>query len=84
MITVCNTGSGTDWLATTGAGYRLIADLAHHGLWAIDAQSQSGLAATPHYSDQYPAWSQGEYHFLPLDREAVAQTAVARLVLSPG
>ena len=32
MTTVCNTGSDPDWLATTGAGYRLIADLATNQL----------------------------------------------------
>ena len=44
MITVCNTGSGPDWLATTGAGYRLIADLSTNILLAVDAQSQSGAS----------------------------------------
>jgi penicillin amidase len=83
MITVSNTGSGPQWLATSGAGCRLVADLATHGLWAIDAQSQSGLPATPHYSDQYPAWSAGQYQFLPLDRDAVAKIICERLVLSP-
>ena len=41
MTTVCNTGDGPEWLATTGASYRLIADLGSDGLWAVDAQSQS-------------------------------------------
>jgi penicillin amidase len=40
MATVCNTGSDPDWLATSGAGYRLIADLATSNLLAIDGQSQ--------------------------------------------
>lgn len=83
MVTVSNTGSGPQWLATSGAGYRLIADLSNNCLWAIDAQSQSGQPATPHYSDQYPAWSTGQYHFLPLDRDAVAQMAIERLLLCP-
>src|SRR5262249_10347358 len=67
MITVCNTGSGPDWLATSGATYRLIADLSTNGLWAVDSQSQSGHPGTPHYSDQLQAWATGEYRFLPLD-----------------
>ena len=72
-----------DWLATSGAGYRLIADLATQDLLAIDAQSQSGQPGTPHYSDQLPAWNAGEYHVLPLNREKVAEVAVERLMLTP-
>jgi penicillin amidase len=68
MVTVCNTGSGPDWLATTGAGYRMIADLSTNGLWAIDAQSESGLPGTPHYADQLDLWRSGKYHYLSLDR----------------
>ncbi len=83
MITVCNTGSGPDWLATSGAGYRLIADLATNCLLAVDAQSQSGHPGSPHYSDQFPAWNSGEYHVLPLDRAEVTALAVQRLRLCP-
>jgi penicillin amidase len=83
MATVCNTGSDPDWRATTGAGYRLIADLATRELHAIDAQSQSGAPGTPHYSDQLAAWSAGEYHVLPLDRDQVAKIAVERITLLP-
>ena len=83
MCTVCNTGSDPDWRATTGAGYRLIADLATQVLLAIDAQSQSGAPGTPHYSDQLAAWSAGEYHVLPLDRNEVAKITVERLTLLP-
>ena len=83
MITVCNTGSGPNWLANSGAGYRLIADLSTDGLWAIDCQSQSGNPSTPHYSDQLAAWTSGEYHFLPLAREAVDRIAAQSLLLRP-
>ena len=69
MTTVCNTGSDANWLATSGAGYRLIADLATNHLLAVDAQSQSGHPGSPHYSDQLAAWSSGKYHLLPLDRD---------------
>lgn len=68
MVTVCNTGSGPEWVAASGAGYRLIADLSTNGLWAIDAQSQSGQPGTEHYSDQFAAWKSGQYHYLSLDR----------------
>jgi penicillin amidase len=83
MITVCNTGSGADWLATTGATYRLIADLATNGLWAVDSQSQSGHPGTRHYSDQLASWTNGDYHFLPLDPAEAAQLSTQRLVLTP-
>jgi penicillin amidase len=83
MITVCNTGSGPQWLANTGAGYRMICDLSADGLWAIDCQSQSGQPATPHYSDQLPAWTEGEYHFLPLAAEEVSKIAEQSLTLLP-
>ena len=83
MTTVCNTGSDPDWLATTGAGYRLIADLATGELLAIDAQSQSGHPGSPHYGDQLDAWLSGEYHTLPLNPVMAAQDAVASLTLTP-
>lgn len=82
MITVCNTGSGPNWVANSGAGYRLIADLSTDCLLAVDCQSQSGHPGTPHYSDQLAAWTNGEYHSLPLktrrrfrDRGTMATTA---------
>lgn len=64
MVTVCNTGSGPGWSATTGAGYRMIVDLADEGLWALDGQSQSGHPASEHYGDQLQPWLDGEYHRL--------------------
>ena len=83
MVTVCNTGSDPNWLATTGAGYRLIADLSTSSLLAVDAQSQSGQPGTPHYSDQLTAWNSGEYHVLPLNRTEVAALIVEKLQLCP-
>ena len=83
MITVCNTGSGPDWLATSGAGYRLIADLSTSHLLAVDCQSHSGQPGTSHYSDQLAAWTTGEYHVLPLHREDVSKLAVQRLRIRP-
>jgi penicillin amidase len=83
MTTVCNTGSDPNWLATSGAGYRLIADLATNRLLAIDGQSQSGNPGSPHYSDQLAAWSAGEYHALPLSRDEAAKLVVERLQLCP-
>ncbi len=83
MTTVCNTGCDPNWLATTGAGYRLIADLSTTVLMAVDGQSQSGNPGTPHYSDQLQPWLSGEYHPLPLDRADVSKIAVSTLHLQP-
>ena len=83
MGTVCNTGSDPNWLATTGAGYRLIADLATRTLLAVDAQSQSGHPLSPHYSDQLALWNAGEYNVLPLDRGDLSPVVVERLSLLP-
>jgi penicillin amidase len=69
--TVCNTGgSGADWRANLGGGYRMVADLADPGLWAVDGQSQSGHPGSPNYRDQFRSWYEGEYHLIPLDRSA--------------
>jgi len=86
MTTVCNTGSGPDWTAATGAGYRLIADLSVNPpvLNAVDAQSQSGHPGSPHYSDQFEDWISGRYHPIPLDVEEAAKVAVETMILQPG
>jgi penicillin amidase len=86
MTTVCNTGSGPEWTAATGAGYRLIADLSVNPpvLNAVDAQSQSGHPGSPHYSDQFEDWGSGRYHTIPLDAEEAAKVAAATLTLQPG
>jgi penicillin amidase len=83
MMTVCNTGSDPNWLATTGAGYRLIADLATSDLLAIDAQSQSGQPGSEHYSDQLAVWSAGQYHVVPLQRQDLSKIVVEKLRLCP-
>jgi penicillin amidase len=83
--TVCNTGFDPNWGAAMGANYRMIADLGTEppGLWAVDAQGQSGHPGSPHYCDQLAEWLAGRYHFLPLDRSAAARQAVSTLRLVP-
>ncbi len=82
MQSVCNTGSGPDWTAATGAGFRMIADLADPmTLQTIDAPSQSGHPGSPHYSDQLADWLAGDYHDLSLEPGDSAITA--RLGLRP-
>jgi len=86
MQSLCNTGSGPDWTATTGGGFRMVADLGEDQrvLWTIDAQSQSGQPGSPHYQDQMEDWLTGSYHRLHLDREDAAATVKYRLSLRPG
>src|SRR5262249_27093831 len=69
----------------TGAGYRHVADLAGSppGLWAVDAQSQSGHPGSPHYADQFPGWLRGEYHYLPLGGGEASRPATSSLTLEP-
>ena len=80
MMTVCNTG-----FATTGAGYRLIHDLSSNPpeMLAVDCQSQSGQAGSPHYDDQFASWAAGQYHVLCLDREKTASSRVHHQALLP-
>ncbi len=68
-VTVCNTGFDPNYLAPMGANYRLIADMSTNppGLWAVDAQGESGHPGSQHYCDQLPEWIGGRYHYLPLD-----------------
>ncbi len=72
-VTVCNTGYDPNYMAVTGANYRLIADLHDDppGLWAVDAAGESGHPASPHYGDQLPDWMAGRHHYLPLDRNEI-------------
>jgi penicillin G amidase len=83
-FTVCNTGYevlGAGYQATTGANYRLIADLGatQQGLWSVDAAGQSGHPGSAHYCDQLTDWLTGQYHFLPLERSHVMEKE--RLIL---
>jgi penicillin amidase len=84
--TVCNAWPDARFQARTGAGYRLIADLGAvpAGLWAIDAQGQSGHPGSIHYRDQLGDWIEGRYHHLPLDRAEAARAALETLTLDPG
>lgn len=83
--TVCNTGYDPNYLAPMGANYRLIADLAATppGLWAVDAQGQSGHPGSPHYGDQLREWIEARYHSLALDRAEAAKASRHTLRLEP-
>ncbi|HWB10972.1 MAG TPA: penicillin acylase family protein [Pirellulales bacterium] len=85
MLTVCNTGGDVDWQARLGAGYRMIVDMSASpaAMWAVDAGSESGQPASPHYADQISDWLNGRYHRVSLDRTEVESGAQARLMLMP-
>ena len=85
MVTVCNTGSGPEWSAATGGGYRAVSDLSRQPpvLQAIDAQSQSGHPGSSHYSDQHKIWLAGNYREISLDRESARESSVTCLTLEP-
>jgi penicillin amidase len=84
-VTVCNTGYDPNYLAPMGANYRLIADLGSNppGLWAVDAQGQSGHPGSPHYGDQLAEWLGARYHHISMDRREVARVTVSTLTLDP-
>lgn len=86
VTTVGNTGNDPQWLATIGAGYRMLVDMAVEPpeMWAVDAGSASGHPGSAHYDDQIGDWLAGRYHRLPLDRAAVDQVARSRLKLEVG
>jgi penicillin amidase len=84
-FTVCNSGEGPELTAPTGAGYRMVADLADPdaGIWAIDAGSESGHPGSPHYDDQLAEWLTGRQHYLRLKREGKSNPETT-LTLTPG
>jgi penicillin amidase len=84
-VTVCNTGYDPNYLAPMGANYRLIADLSASppGLWAVDAQGESGHPGSQHYCDQLPEWISGRYHYLPLDRAEAAKRTKSVFTIGP-
>jgi penicillin amidase len=84
LVTVCSAGGGAAFEARSGAGYRMIVDLASSppALWAVDAQSQSGHPGSPHYDDQLADWLAGRYHRLTL-AAGPGEQAVSILTLLP-
>ena len=80
-ITVCNTGYDPNWGATMGANFRMIADLGspESGLWAVDAQGQSGHPGSPHYGDQLDEWLGARYHDLALQPKSPDAKATTTL-----
>jgi penicillin amidase len=74
-----------NWESTSGAGYRLVADLGdpNGSAWTITLEGQSGNPVSPHRTDQQADFLAGRYHEIPLDRARVEAAATQRLVLTP-
>jgi penicillin G amidase len=83
--TVCCSAPDAEHRALTGAGYRMVADLADPGagLWAVEVGSTSGHPGSSHYDDQLTPWSVGRYHYLPLAGARAAGEEVTVLILEP-
>lgn len=95
--TVCNTGYGggrispdlpdydRNWEASSGEGYRLVADLGSDppAIWTITGESQSGHVGSAHWNDQLDDFVAGRYREIPMDPQALAAAATTRLTLEP-
>jgi penicillin amidase len=75
------TSDPTTHAAISGAGFRMIADLADPsgGLWAIEVAGASGHPGSPHYDDQIRPWLAGAYYSLTLTEVPPDAAAVQTL-----
>jgi penicillin G amidase len=84
--TICNTPHDftSDYRALGGPTWRQLIDLAE-----VDAATgvmhvgNSGDPRSPHWGDQTALWTRGEFHALPLARDAVVAITESLVVLSP-
>lgn len=80
-----NASGGSNLLATHGASFREILDVAD---WdrsvATSVPGQSGQPGSPHYGDLLPLWAEGKYFPLLYSKERVEAEAKQKLVLEPG
>jgi penicillin G amidase len=66
--------------AISGAGFRMIADLADStALWMIEVAGASGHPGSPHYDDQIRPWLAGAYHSVLLSEIPAEPSAVLTL-----
>lgn len=78
-------GYDRNWEATSGAGYRLVADLgvSPAEIWTITGESQSGHPGSPHWNDQLDDFLAGRYRRIPMEDAAIEATAETRFTLEP-
>ena len=73
-----------DYAAINGASFRMVVDV---GDWdnsrVINSPGQSGDPASPHYSDLFPLWAQGQYVPMLWTRAAVEGAARRVIQLTP-
>ncbi len=72
--------------ANAGTEYRLVVDFAAPDKFlAVQNIGNSGVPGSKHYKDQFTPWLKGEYHTIPLAREAVnaACTVTTRIAPAP-
>jgi len=80
--TVNNTSNGDN--QTSGATFRLIADLADWDLSVgTNAPGQSGIPQDPHYSDLLEPWVAGEYFPVYFSRAKIVSAAAKTIRLVP-
>ena len=74
-----------NWEPTSGAGYRLVADLGdpHGSAWTVTLEGQSANPGSPNRSDQIEGFLAGRYEEVPLDRGRAESLGRARLALKP-
>jgi penicillin G amidase len=60
-----------------GVSFRLLVDVGGETR-GVNAGGQSGHPGSPHYADQLPLWTRGEYHPLDLDGEVRGRTWLIR------
>lgn len=72
------------YAADHGAGYRAIYDLANpDNSQFIIAMGESGNLYSPHYDDLLPVWAHYGYVTIPTAPDAIAKSAVHKMVLEP-
>jgi penicillin amidase len=78
-------GYARNWEGTSGAGYRLVADLGNPAgsAWTVTLEGQSAVPGSPNRSDQLDDFLAGRYHEIPLDRSRAEAAAVHRLTVAP-
>lgn len=73
-----------DFAVYHGASMRQITDFAGKSrTQSVIPGGQSGIPASPHYTDLLPLWAEGRYHPLAMEREEIETFAASRLVLNP-
>jgi penicillin amidase len=75
---------GSSYEPVVISSWRQIVDLSDlDASVGVHTTGQSGHPASPHWNDQVQMWARGEYHPLPITREAVEAASESAAVLLP-